>query len=497
MTTFELYRKHKNGDISREKFLYEVRRDNNLPWITNLTSYDDAISILKYKGIVTDENPVIVGIPAVGLVTEAKKEKKKEVKEASIDVVNPYQYSMGIQYELEKMDDYSDEALEKAKSIVLKNLAKDQTYYTTLLYQDESPYKFKSSETDAKGMQAKADGYLKKEAKKDEKSNVKDNLGKKEAGKKKPKGVKVMPDKGVTGSEKTIKEGIEDKVEDAIKSGKLKPEEVKAAAEKAMKGDSTSLIALMTGIKLSEDNVNEVKGNKYIDVDDEGEYQLNDKAIAAYLKSVISPEEIESVDYFMSDNEGYSESSMYFFDVDDDVNKMPTEKEVEDWAKQEMSYYLFSDPNEFPSKEDIEEDIQTSTPEDQFKQLMSKYDWYYEMSDDPRTYDRGTTLDRQIISLGKQIGVDKAVALFNAEAPSDRKITSTFFMEGKDKLSKIKEALKKALKKEAGEKTAFVTTQGGDTTAVDYKTPEELRKIGDNTDVKRLKTGDGKTIKGS
>ena len=39
MTTIQLYRKHKAGEVSREKFLYEVRRDNNLPFITNLTSY--------------------------------------------------------------------------------------------------------------------------------------------------------------------------------------------------------------------------------------------------------------------------------------------------------------------------------------------------------------------------------------------------------------------------------------------------------------------------
>jgi len=38
------------------------------------------------------------------------------------------------------------------------------------------------------------------------------------------------------------------KVEDAIKSGKIKPEEVKSAAEKAMKGDSTALAMMMAGI---------------------------------------------------------------------------------------------------------------------------------------------------------------------------------------------------------------------------------------------------------
>jgi RIO-like serine/threonine protein kinase len=85
--------------------------------------------------------------------------------------------------------------------------------------------------------------------------------------------------------------------------------------------------------------------------------------------------------------------------------------------------------------------------EDEFNSLMSKYDWYYEMSDDPRAYDRGTAMNSKLKMLGKQIGVDKAIELFNSKAPSDRKITSSFFMEGEDKHSKIKEALKAALKK--------------------------------------------------
>jgi hypothetical protein len=54
MRTIELYRKHKAGEVSREKFLYEVRRDNNLPWVTNVTSYDDAVKILKNKGIISE-----------------------------------------------------------------------------------------------------------------------------------------------------------------------------------------------------------------------------------------------------------------------------------------------------------------------------------------------------------------------------------------------------------------------------------------------------------
>jgi len=329
MTTLELYRKHKAGDVSREKFLYEVRRDPKLPWILNTTSYDDAVKILKNKSIISEaydggledlakmakssnelrNKPItktiakkaaektkskdaaadlavklakakgitdsehitqIVDLAAsmvneesleetspqdakavedaintgkidpekvkaaaekaekgdstdlallmlnAGRLFEAKKGKKKQPKELHIDVANPYEYRHGIQHELTEMDDYSTEALEKAKSKVLKNLAKDPLFYSNLLNVKQSPYKFKAPETDKPGMQAKADGHLKKELKKDEKANVKDTLGKKEEGSKHPKGVKEMtmtPKKAkgikktmaVPGKEKTIK----------------------------------------------------------------------------------------------------------------------------------------------------------------------------------------------------------------------------------------------------------------------------------------------------
>jgi hypothetical protein len=406
MTTVQLYNKHKAGEISREKFLYEVRRDNNLPFITNLTSYDDAVKILKNKGIVTEvDTKEAKADEAVKAETKAKAPSTKKPESLSIDVANPYEYRHGLQYELEQGDDYSDEALEKAKTTVLKNLAKDANFYSTLLNQKQSHYEFKTPETDAPGMQAKADGYLKKELKKDEKANVKDSLSKSEAAKGKPKGVKEMPDKGVEGKEKTIKEGLE-----------------------------------------------EAKKSKYIIVDEEGDYQLDSNAITDYLKSVIDPKEIENVDIFMKDDEGYGESSMYFFDNDEDPSAT-TDKEVEDWAKQELSYWLFSTPDEFPSKgmsEDIESDPVNgdSSAEGQFNDLMSRYDWYYEMSDDPRKYDTGTALDQKLKSLAKTIGTDRAVELFNLKAPSDRKVTSTFFAESKDKHAKLKEALKKALRKE-------------------------------------------------
>jgi len=55
----------------------------------------------------------------------------------------------------------------------------------------------------------------------------------------------------------------------------------------------------------------------------------------------------------MDDEEGFDESSSYFFE-DEYVDV--TEQEVEDWAKQEISYYLESDSDEFLNEE-LEEEL--------------------------------------------------------------------------------------------------------------------------------------------
>jgi len=59
MTVANLFAKHRAGEISKDKFLIEVRKDQNLPWISNLTSYDDAIKILKQKGVIKEAENII------------------------------------------------------------------------------------------------------------------------------------------------------------------------------------------------------------------------------------------------------------------------------------------------------------------------------------------------------------------------------------------------------------------------------------------------------
>jgi hypothetical protein len=56
MTITNLFRQLRQGLIPESKFLYEARRDSNLPWILNTTSFKDAVQILKNKGIITEND---------------------------------------------------------------------------------------------------------------------------------------------------------------------------------------------------------------------------------------------------------------------------------------------------------------------------------------------------------------------------------------------------------------------------------------------------------
>ena len=503
MTTIQLYNKHKAGEVSREKFLYEVRRDSNLPFITNLTSYDDAVKILKNKGIVTEvDTKEAKADEAVKAEVKAKAPSTKKPESLSIDVANPYEYRHGLQHELEQMDDYSNETLEKAKTIVLKNLAKDANFYSTLLNQKQSHYEFKTPETDAPGMQAKADGYLKKELKKDEKANVKDSLNKSEAAKGKPKGVKEMPDKGVEGKEKVVKESVEEAKKLVSKEDKIAviKEWIWYTCEEGTKTEDMDKYNKMVDIYFADKEDVTKDDFKKIWAKVTEKYGIGDvgadwEAFPETWKDVQTGTLVNETEKTIKESEDkVNESFKYFDNYEEFENtlfqlypqvKANPEKYKKTWKNGEVSYsdgyvnwgswypdrpqsYSGLPPGAvnmnnkmsqsdliYPAGSRMDEDNMESSPangdssaEGQFNDLMSRYDWYYEMSDDPRKYDTGTALDQKLKSLAKTIGTDRAVELFNLKAPSDRKVTSTFFMEGEDKLSKIKEALKKALRKE-------------------------------------------------
>ena len=134
MTTQELYNKVLSEEVSKQKFLYEVRRDVNLPFITGLNTYEDAVQILKNKGIISEK-------------ALATGKQEVEIYAKTIDMVNPYEYARGMNFELGvvvdaignriadnagdsmHVEDLTKEDILKAQKKVLKNLTKNPQYY--------------------------------------------------------------------------------------------------------------------------------------------------------------------------------------------------------------------------------------------------------------------------------------------------------------------------------------------------------------------------------
>jgi hypothetical protein len=127
MTAQSLYNSFLKNEITENKFLYEVRKDERLPMITKFNSFKDTIQILKNKSIISEE---------MGRYNTDKNVffPKQEIK--TIDQVSPHEYAKGINYEMELFDKSvgqnmpTDEELEKSQQKVLRNLSKDEYYYT-------------------------------------------------------------------------------------------------------------------------------------------------------------------------------------------------------------------------------------------------------------------------------------------------------------------------------------------------------------------------------
>ena len=126
MTVQNLYTQYLDGKVTKAKFLYEVRRDQNLDMISHHNNFDDTIKILKNKNIISEK---------------ASKDSKQptgkqevDVIAKTIDMVNPYEYSRGMKFELEMVDvptrtDLTEDEVLKAQKKVLANLTKNPQYY--------------------------------------------------------------------------------------------------------------------------------------------------------------------------------------------------------------------------------------------------------------------------------------------------------------------------------------------------------------------------------
>ena len=227
MTTVDLYKKHKSGDISREKFLYEVRRDTRLPFITNLTSYNDAVQILKNKSIIKEEaypeeDPYNQGLAAN---KAHKSHTENPYNKTAFPQQNAAWHEGWMDGETENQMKHDEEQFRRERGGI-DEAGKDynpegawQEGYDAFMaghHQEENPYEgdttehknwdigYEKAQHDGPGMNEEENKVLGKDAQ---------------------------------------------AIVDSIKNGKVDLEDLKAATEKAMKGNPDELALMMIGLR--------------------------------------------------------------------------------------------------------------------------------------------------------------------------------------------------------------------------------------------------------
>jgi hypothetical protein len=175
MTVQNLYTQYLDGKVTKAKFLYEVRRDQNLTMVSHHNNFDDTVKILKNKNIISEKAS-----------KESTGKQEVDVIAKTIDMVNPYEYSRGMKYELEVLDtptisaDLSEDNVLKAQKKVLSNLTKNPQFYFDKIYgRDNKVISDKWIETTKKNIDAigkgKAAKSLMRENKESQEKLVKDS----------------------------------------------------------------------------------------------------------------------------------------------------------------------------------------------------------------------------------------------------------------------------------------------------------------------------------
>jgi len=99
---------------------------------------------------------------------------------------------------------------------------------------------------------------------------------------------------------------------------------------------------------------------------------------------------------------------------------------IQDHISQAQNYInqantnFHEDNNEAGDEAMLEAEMNDMSPEEaekEFDRLMQRYDWYAEMSDDYRAYNRMISVNRRLLSLAQKFDANKAVDIFNQYAP--------------------------------------------------------------------------------
>ena len=229
MTIAKLYENHKNGKVSKQSFLNEARKDANLPWVNNLTSYEDAVKILKNKSIIKESASPFTKSEEVTSLTESHVLTTTQI----IDRLNPYAFKHAMEFEISKVKEkLTDEIYEKVREKVAKKMAKNpEAYRDTQL-------------ANAKDIQKK-DKKLAMVDVKDNNTVDKDNEMKKVKGFEAKKNTSTPKSENKKGKPKGVKE---------MKGSKKKPSGVQTMMESTEKQD---LVSQLTSFFKKKINISE------------------------------------------------------------------------------------------------------------------------------------------------------------------------------------------------------------------------------------------------
>ncbi len=85
MTTQTLYNQFLKEEITKDQFMYQIRRDERLSqWITPHLSFDDSIKILKNKGVINENTDINKHLEKSGLTSVEKSEVTKKIKDMGL-----------------------------------------------------------------------------------------------------------------------------------------------------------------------------------------------------------------------------------------------------------------------------------------------------------------------------------------------------------------------------------------------------------------------------
>jgi hypothetical protein len=223
------YKDLKEGKMSQANFMRNLRM--SMPQVTNVTSFGDAVKILKNKGIIT-ENMVKANYEDPITLAKAVADAHPELQRFALEDRKMFQRA-AFKYaaELMKSADLSDRV-----QMNLINGYADEDWPSDFIsalgsaLESSAVSENNDPEVETNNEDAEFDAILKQ---------LEDEMAGEEA----------------VNTQYDLEEGPEEEVEKAIQAKKIDPAVVKTAAEKAMRGDSTDLALLM----VNAGNLNEAK----------------------------------------------------------------------------------------------------------------------------------------------------------------------------------------------------------------------------------------------